>query len=739
MARGYYTVQHGSQYPCCKMWILASTVLVLFLLVQASILMTPYFMGEDTPTSDALENHPEISTISVITTDKETYYADTDITTKSTTFILNKWNTGSSSSTTVLSSNVEINTESEFDHLVFGKWNTSLDFENSTEILESRITDVDGDSTETWDSSNSTDFIDSKNSTVTVATFNENSTEILISSTKVNTSDVEGFTTVMNESYSTTTKMSHPISEDRETNSGEVFNGDESDSMESTETESCTEYNSSGEINKIDESRTLNELDLKRFYFNCVEHNNSDYKLRKDAGRKLITSIGRINNGFHPVNNLTNIIIFLIQMNSFPLFDVSLEIDKSNTSRLSLTVSPPLQDGISLFDVNNEKEKRCIEESTPERESSHSINLKDSYHSYRECKQNHTVYISAIQEALAEFELIDGSIDVESITDDMEKIITEIFESGPDSITLEKIKTSYKNEVLTVGALKDVFNGSVNWEELFNSIVNSSIDSNTEIHVYGLDYFKIIGTKLMIDSELWKVQNFLLANFAHNIFEYFFKVKSECNRESYCLEVASRLMPDVVTNLYLESFSKKELQQARKSFDLNKKYTAQFQCDKMLTGKARDTFSFNILTAQSMGFEQTYVEDGITYTFTPRGDLSIEERISDVSATFLALETLKYSNTTELTTLPWGDMTYQQVFFIAVAQSTAEYLGSHTEFTFCSKMSFFDSFPSLFEKKTLSSSYDGVLPPSLRCKEGSTMDATLKLDPFPFRTNEIDY
>ncbi|XP_039279197.1 endothelin-converting enzyme 1-like isoform X2 [Nilaparvata lugens] len=320
------------------------------------------------------------------------------------------------------------------------------------------------------------------------------------------------------------------------------------------------------EIGKIDDSRPQIEMDLKSFFKSCMDQAKTDNKLKKYAGRKLITSIGRISNDFHVVENLTDVIIFLIQMNSLPLFDVSLEIDKGNPSRLALTLSPPLQDGISLFDVYNEKERRCIEESTPSNiRNSQSINLKDSYHNYNECKKNHTSYISAIHEAMEEFELIDNSTDVESIIEDIENIITEIFESAPDFMTLEKDKTSFNNEVLTVGALKDIFKGSVDWVELFNALVNSTIDSNTEIHVYGKKYFEKIGGTIMIESELWKIKNFLLANFAHNIFEYFYKVKNDCNREEYCLQLSSRLLPDVVSNLYVTSLDKMDLQKARKS------------------------------------------------------------------------------------------------------------------------------------------------------------------------------
>ncbi|XP_039278671.1 uncharacterized protein LOC120350202 [Nilaparvata lugens] len=152
MARGHYTVQKGSPFARCKPWIVAFAVLGILALVQASILMTPYLMEDDrpTPTFDALENHPESSNISTVIT--ETYPSDTGSTPKSTT----SFDDTDVHTTAASTMHTNRHSDGEFDILVLGKWNTSLDFENSTKAMDSsnstESTTVLTETTETEDS-----------------------------------------------------------------------------------------------------------------------------------------------------------------------------------------------------------------------------------------------------------------------------------------------------------------------------------------------------------------------------------------------------------------------------------------------------------------------------------------------------------------------------------------------------------------------------------------------------------
>lgn len=55
------------------------------------------------------------------------------------------------------------------------------------------------------------------------------------------------------------------------------------------------------------------------------------------------------------------------------------------------------------------------------------------------------------------------------------------------------------------------------------------------------------------------MHNSLLAMFAHDLYVDLVETGSPCNREDYCLKVASGLLEDVSSALYLSTFTREEL------------------------------------------------------------------------------------------------------------------------------------------------------------------------------------
>lgn len=55
------------------------------------------------------------------------------------------------------------------------------------------------------------------------------------------------------------------------------------------------------------------------------------------------------------------------------------------------------------------------------------------------------------------------------------------------------------------------------------------------------------------------MHNALLAMFAHDLYEGLVETQSPCNREDYCLKVASALLEDVSSALYLSTFTREQL------------------------------------------------------------------------------------------------------------------------------------------------------------------------------------
>lgn len=55
------------------------------------------------------------------------------------------------------------------------------------------------------------------------------------------------------------------------------------------------------------------------------------------------------------------------------------------------------------------------------------------------------------------------------------------------------------------------------------------------------------------------MHNALLAMFAHDMYVDLVETQSPCSREDYCLKVASGLLEDVSSALYLSTFTKKQL------------------------------------------------------------------------------------------------------------------------------------------------------------------------------------
>ncbi|PNF39213.1 hypothetical protein B7P43_G01308 [Cryptotermes secundus] len=104
----------------------------------------------------------------------------------------------------------------------------------------------------------------------------------------------------------------------------------------------------------------------------------------------------------------------------------------------------------------------------------------------------------------------------------------------------------------------------VDWKTLLSALVGHTVRPDTTIQLYFENYFDSLFIKL---SEVFNadnknrmnMHNALLAMFAHDLHVDLVETRSPCNREDYCLRVASGLLEDVSSALYLSTFTREEL------------------------------------------------------------------------------------------------------------------------------------------------------------------------------------
>ncbi|PSN45552.1 hypothetical protein C0J52_05774 [Blattella germanica] len=239
--------------------------------------------------------------------------------------------------------------------------------------------------------------------------------------------------------------------------------------------------------------------------------------------------------------NLTDMLVKLFKINSAPLFDVLLDVDTHNPSKFQLKLTvPPVHTKLQLESPIAARCKATIIPDDP-----HNIDMEDIYNrKYRFCTRHFEEYINDLETAVNELELFEHTNNFSiSQTIGYVKLFVEtdvfsVFENVAGwelrSNILEK-----KFKLMTVGELNHYYEAVYFHQEYFDKL------------------FEMLNG-LKSDNDTLIMRNGLLAMLAHDLYEDLIK-SQPCNREDYCLRIASGLMEDIASSLYLSTFSKDEL------------------------------------------------------------------------------------------------------------------------------------------------------------------------------------
>ncbi|XP_075212437.1 endothelin-converting enzyme homolog [Lycorma delicatula] len=332
------------------------------------------------------------------------------------------------------------------------------------------------------------------------------------------------------------------------------------------------------EINEVNEKRSISKDKLKIFYESCLNYSKTNLHQRLQKGEQILKSVGNMYIQREPVHNLTQVIANLIQLGSFPIFEISLDIHHNNPNKLALKMTIPLED--YLFSTENEREKRCKNVLSAVLEKNLKnfklfMPLETVYNDYYQpCMENYSEYIKTIGEALSKFNVFTNKTQsmsqIQQVQMAVEQKLLLLYQKLPTPGMIHLIsstKIEPKFDVMTVEKLQSTFK-VVDWKLLFAILLNHDISDETEVQVYFKSYFDDVFSILSDETELWKVHNALLAQLAHNIYKHFVKDGNPCDRENYCLKIMTRLVPDVTSNLFMSTFHKNKLKMHEKVIEL---------------------------------------------------------------------------------------------------------------------------------------------------------------------------
>ncbi|KAJ9574301.1 hypothetical protein L9F63_026055, partial [Diploptera punctata] len=189
--------------------------------------------------------------------------------------------------------------------------------------------------------------------------------------------------------------------------------------------------------------------------------------------------------------------------------------------------------------------------------------------------RNFSDYFTDLKRAVIELKLY-STTDPDELTEHIENITSfinsDVFSSFQE-IDPWRIRVNTQEKNFTTKTVKELETKYpiVQWKILFGALFNSTaLDSNTKVQVYFENYFDKIFDHLnkSLSDQIGRVivHNGLLAMLAHDIYMDLIKPRP-CDREDYCLKIASKLMKYASSSLYLSSFTEQELDDMENELD----------------------------------------------------------------------------------------------------------------------------------------------------------------------------
>ncbi|KAJ9574973.1 hypothetical protein L9F63_007863, partial [Diploptera punctata] len=309
---------------------------------------------------------------------------------------------------------------------------------------------------------------------------------------------------------------------------------------------------------------------FRHFYDQCVNYErtiNQSERLR--LARKLVRDVDKMYDKFQWIQadsnfNLTDLLVKLFLINSAPLFDVTVDVNNHDPTKFQLKLTVPRsKNKLQLESPSVSRCKAYIFSDDP-----HNISLQEVYEkNYQSCVKDFSEYLITMEKAIKEMELYDNttayniSQNIGAIKFFIDFYVFPLLEEISNPWELRTNILEKKFTLMTVNQLTNMY-PQVNWKILFSALLNEPVTVETEVQVYFENYFdklfERLNESLSNATTRLNIHNGLLGMLAHDIYVDLVK-ENPCNRPEYCLRIASGLMEDVSSSLYLSTFTSKEL------------------------------------------------------------------------------------------------------------------------------------------------------------------------------------
>nr|CAD7445559.1 unnamed protein product [Timema bartmani] len=314
-------------------------------------------------------------------------------------------------------------------------------------------------------------------------------------------------------------------------------------------------------MEKIEESSNDAFRKFRSMYSSCMSYEEVNETMRVDQARNVLYEVGWIQN--KTSWDFTQLIYDLLIHHSSPLFDVMLDVNGRNPSKFSLKLVTPVHKSFFRSELPADVQ-RCTPNS---KKYDHSfINMSAIYDKYSECTENsHGNYLDTLEKALRIFKIFENENDLLSTKLKVELFIKDTLKKDfPAESEVRHSLLSKEYELMTVDELQTAFS-MVDWKILFSKLLDRPISPDLQIQVYFKSYFSSLFSELPhMDERINGVPlstcfRILLAMFAHDLYVDLVQPRSPCGLDGYCLRVASALMEDVSSALYLNTYHPDEL------------------------------------------------------------------------------------------------------------------------------------------------------------------------------------
>ncbi|XP_015118571.1 neprilysin-2 [Diachasma alloeum] len=237
-------------------------------------------------------------------------------------------------------------------------------------------------------------------------------------------------------------------------------------------------------------------------------------------------------------DDLTELIRVLFIFKRPVLFDVIPDIDESNPQKFILSIGPPLPDIVSQIFRNDS----CV----PRDNEEMSVDLDEMYENYKLCRNNTNELLDSLTE------LFNGELPLDFI-----KPLLSDFPSE------NEIREAYRSKNYTVLTLSDLEKQStlLKWPLLLRGLTEVDVSHDTKLQVYFKDHLfralrRIDDYGLHNFSQLCKA---IVGIFGGDIYNWVRQLEFSKDWESKCLKLATSVLPNDASNLYMSSFTEDEL------------------------------------------------------------------------------------------------------------------------------------------------------------------------------------